>query len=45
MRGSADYGRIAYVTTGGSHTAIEYHRPSNDGIIRPALVLRVQFDG
>lgn len=44
-RGPADYGRIAYVTTDGGHTAIEYHRPGNDGIIRPAHVLRVQFDG
>jgi sugar lactone lactonase YvrE len=43
-RGPADYGRIAYVTTDGGHTAIEYHRPGNDGIIRPARVVRVQFD-
>ena len=43
-RGPADYGRIAYVTTDGGHTAIEYHRPGNDGIIRPAQVVRVQLD-
>jgi hypothetical protein len=43
-RGPADYGRIAYATTDGGHTAIEYHRPGNDGIIRPARVVRVQFD-
>jgi hypothetical protein len=43
-RGQADYGHIAYVTTDGGHTAIEYHRPGNDGIIRPAQVVRVQFE-
>jgi sugar lactone lactonase YvrE len=43
-RGRTDYGRIAYVTTDGGHTAIEYHRPGSDGIIRPARVVRVQFD-
>ncbi|HWX98736.1 MAG TPA: hypothetical protein VNY55_02340 [Mycobacterium sp.] len=43
-RGPADYGRIAYVTTDGGHTAIAYHRPGSDGIIRPAQVVRVQFD-
>jgi hypothetical protein len=43
-RGPADYGRIAYVTTDGGHTAIEYHRPGADGIIRPAQVVRVQFE-
>jgi len=43
-RGPADYGHIAYVTTDGGHTAIEYHRPGNDGIIRPARVVRAQFD-
>jgi hypothetical protein len=43
-RGPADYGRVAYVTTDGGHTAIEYHRPGSDGIIRPARVVRVQFD-
>jgi hypothetical protein len=43
-RGPADYGRIAYVTTDGGHTAIEYHRPGNDEIIRPARVVRAQFD-
>jgi hypothetical protein len=42
-RGPADYGRIAYVTTDGGHTAIEYHRPGNDEIIRPARVVRAQF--
>jgi hypothetical protein len=42
-RGPADYGRIAYVTTDGGHTAIEYHRPGTDGIIRPARVVRVQL--
>jgi hypothetical protein len=42
-RGPADYGRIAYVTTDGGHTAIEYHRPGTDGIIRPAQVVRAQF--
>jgi hypothetical protein len=43
-RGPADYGRIAYVTTDGGHTAIEYQRPGADGVIRPALVVRAQFD-
>jgi len=43
-RGPADYGRIAYVTTDGGHTAIAYHRPGNDEIIRPARVVRAQFD-
>ena len=43
-RGPADYGRVAYVTTDGGHTAIEYHRPGSDGIIRPAQVVRVQFN-
>jgi hypothetical protein len=43
-RGPADYGRVAYVTTDGGHTAIEYHRPGSDGIIRAARVVRVQFD-
>ena len=43
-RGPADYGRVAYVTTDGGHTAIEYHRPGSDGIIRPAQVVRVQFE-
>ncbi|HWF69128.1 MAG TPA: hypothetical protein VG187_06100 [Mycobacterium sp.] len=43
-RGRSDYGRIAYVTTDGGHTAIAYHRPGSDGIIRPARVVRVQFD-
>lgn len=43
-RGPADYGHIAYVTTDGGHTAIEYHRPGSDGIIRPAQVVRVEFD-
>jgi hypothetical protein len=43
-RGPADYGRTAYVTTDGGHTAIEYHRPGNDGIVRPARVVRVQFN-
>jgi hypothetical protein len=43
-RGPADYGHIAYVTTDGGHTAIEYHRPGSDGIIRPARVVRAQFD-
>jgi sugar lactone lactonase YvrE len=43
-RGQADYGRVAYVTTDGGHTAIEYHRPGSDGIIRPAQVVRVQFE-
>jgi hypothetical protein len=43
-RGPADYGRIAYVTTDGGHTAVEYHRPGTDGIIRPAQVVRAQFD-
>jgi hypothetical protein len=42
-RGPADYGRIAYVTTDGGHTAIEYHRPGNDGIVRPARVVRVRL--
>jgi len=43
-RGQADYGRVGYVTTVGGHTAIAYHRPGSDGIIRPARVVRVQFD-
>jgi hypothetical protein len=43
-RGPADYGRIAYVTTDGGHTAIEYHRPGSDEIIRPARVVRAQFN-
>ena len=43
-RGPADYGRIAYVTTDGGHTAIDYHRPGAPAIIRPAQVVRVQFD-
>lgn len=43
-RGQADDGRVAYVTTDGGHTAIEYQRPGNDGIIRPAQVVRVQFE-
>jgi hypothetical protein len=43
-RGPADYGHIAYVTTDGGHTAIAYHRPGNDEIIRPAQVVRVQFE-
>jgi hypothetical protein len=43
-RGSADYGHVAYVTTDGGHTAVEYRRPGADGIIRPARVLRVQFE-
>jgi hypothetical protein len=43
-RGPADYGRVAYVTTDGGHTAIEYQRPGSDGIIRPAQVVRVQFE-
>jgi len=43
-RGPADYGHIAYVTTDGGHTAIAYHRPGSDEIIRPARVVRVQFD-
>src|SRR6478609_4905956 len=34
--GPADYGHIAYVTTDGGHTAIAYHRPGSDEIIRPA---------
>jgi hypothetical protein len=42
-RGPADYGQIAYVTTDGGHTAIEYHRPGSDEIIRPARVVRAQF--
>jgi sugar lactone lactonase YvrE len=43
-RGPADYGHIAYVTTDGGHTAIAYHRPGSDEIVRPALVVRVQLD-
>jgi hypothetical protein len=43
-RGPADYGRVAYVTTDGGHTAIEYHRPGTDGIIRPARVVRARFE-
>jgi len=43
-RGPADYGHIAYVTTDGGHTAIAYHRPGSDEIIRPARVVRAQFD-
>jgi hypothetical protein len=43
-RGPADYGRIAYVTTDGGHTAVEYGRPGADGVVRPAKVVRAQFD-
>jgi hypothetical protein len=43
-RGPADYGRVAYVTTDGGFTAVEYGRPGADGIVRPAQVVRVQFD-
>ena len=43
VRGPADYGHIAYVTTDGGHTAIEYHRPGSDEIIRPARIMRAQF--
>ena len=39
-RGPADYGRIAYVTTDGGHTATTYHRPGSDGIIRPDGLLQ-----
>jgi hypothetical protein len=42
-RGPGDYGRVAYVTTDGGYTAIEYSRQGTDGIIRPAQVVRVQF--
>jgi sugar lactone lactonase YvrE len=42
-RGPEDYGRVAYVTTDGGYTAIEYSRQGTDGIIRPAQVVRVQF--
>jgi hypothetical protein len=38
-RGPADYGRVAYVTTDGGTTA-----PPPDGKIRPATVLRVEFE-
>jgi sugar lactone lactonase YvrE len=44
-REPAAYGRIAYVTTDGGHTAVEYGRPGSDGTIRPAEVLLVEFDG
>jgi hypothetical protein len=40
--GLADYGHIAYVTIDGGHTAIAYHRPASDEIIRPARVVRAQ---
>jgi len=43
-RGPADYGRVAYVTTDGGYTAVAYGRPGADGIIRPARVVRAQFD-
>jgi len=43
-RGPADYGRVAYVTTDGGHTAIAYHRPGSDEIIRPARVVRARFN-
>jgi hypothetical protein len=43
-RGASDYGRVAYVTTDGGHTAVEYRRPGTDGIIRPARVVRAEFD-
>jgi hypothetical protein len=42
-RGAADYGHIAYVTTDGGHTAIKYHRPGSDEMIRPARIVRAQF--
>jgi hypothetical protein len=42
-RGPEDYGRVAYVTTDGGYTAIEYQRPGTDGVIRPAQLVRVQF--
>jgi hypothetical protein len=34
-RGSAHYRRVAYVTTNGSHTAVEYDRLGTDRIICP----------
>jgi hypothetical protein len=37
-RGSADYGRVAYVTTDGAHTG-----PNPAGILRPAAVVRIDF--
>jgi hypothetical protein len=40
VRGSADYGRVAYVTTDGGHTAVVYERPGTDGVIRPARACR-----
>jgi hypothetical protein len=40
VRGSADYGRVAYVTTDGGHTAVVYERPGTDGVIRPAPACR-----
>jgi len=38
------YGRIAYVTTDGGHTAVKYGRPDSDGRTRPARLLRVEFN-
>jgi hypothetical protein len=38
-RGAHDYGRVAYVTTDGGTTA-----PPPDGKVRPAKVLRVEFE-
>jgi sugar lactone lactonase YvrE len=38
------YGRVAHVTTDGGHTAIEYGREGSDGEIRPARLLRVEFN-
>ena len=43
-REPAGYGRIAYVTTDGGHTAVEYGRSGSDGKIRSAQVLRVEFN-
>jgi hypothetical protein len=43
-RGPADYGRVAYVTTDGGYTAVEYSRAGADGFVRPAHVVRAQFD-
>jgi hypothetical protein len=43
-RGPQTTAGVAYVTTDGGHTAIEHHRAGTDGIIRPARVVRAQFD-
>ena len=38
-RGPEDSGRVAYVVTDGGETV-----PPSDGIVRPAQLLRIEFD-